>query len=293
MDRKETNSLIRQYIEQKELYEEYSEVSAKLIKTFLINSHIPVYAIEQRTKGIDNLREKISRKSVQGVVYKKISDITDLSGVRIIVFFEDDIRRVNDILKGEFQFRRKDLGADTQERKKLLRGYVSVHSLITLKTSRARLSEYTRFKGLVCEVQVMSVLQHAWAEIEHGIGYKPKIREAELERSEIRALFKKNADLVRRVDKNFVDIRKKHAALLADYSAKVEQRKLLLLPVNNETVRTYLRKRLNRSKIPRSVVVGLMQEAFIYSLKNLSELDRYLDKKDTNTNNDSGFVFVQ
>lgn len=293
MDRKETNSLIRQYIEQKELYEEYSEVSAKLIKTFLINSHIPVYAIEQRTKGIDNLREKISRKSVQGVVYKKISDITDLSGVRIIVFFEDDIRRVNDILKGEFQFRRKDLGADTQERKKLLRGYVSVHSLITLKTSRARLSEYTRFKGLVCEVQVMSVLQHAWAEIEHGIGYKPKIRESELERSEIRALFKKNADLVRRVDKNFVDIRKKHAALLADYSAKVEQRKLLLLPVNNETVRTYLRKRLNRSKIPRSVVVGLMQEASIYSLKNLSELDRYLDKKDTNTNNDSGFVFVQ
>lgn len=293
MDRKETNSLIRQYIEQKELYEEYSEVSATLIKTFLINSHIPVYAIEQRTKGIDNLREKISRKRVQGRVYKKISDITDLSGVRIIVFFEDDIRRVNDILKGEFQFRRKDLGADTQERKKLLRGYVSVHSLITLKTSRARLSEYTRFKGLVCEVQVMSVLQHAWAEIEHGIGYKPKIRESELERSEIRALFKKNADLVRRVDKNFVDIRKKHAALLADYSAKVEQRKLLLLPVNNETVRTYLRKRLNRSKIPRSVVVGLMQEASIYSLKNLSELDRYLDKKDTNTNNDSGFVFVQ
>lgn len=293
MDRKETNSLIRQYIEQKELYEEYSEVSATLIKTFLINSHIPVYAIEQRTKGIDNLRDKISRKRVQGRVYKKISDITDLSGVRIIVFFEDDIRRVNDILKGEFQFRRKDLGADTQERKKLLRGYVSVHSLITLKTSRARLSEYTRFKGLVCEVQVMSVLQHAWAEIEHGIGYKPKIRESELERSEIRALFKKNADLVRRVDKNFVDIRKKHAALLADYSAKVEQRKLLLLPVNNETVRTYLRKRLNRSKIPRSVVVGLMQEASIYSLKNLSELDRYLDKKDTNTNNDSGFVFVQ
>jgi ppGpp synthetase/RelA/SpoT-type nucleotidyltranferase len=293
MDRKETNSLIRQYIEQKELYEEYSEVSATLIKTFLINSHIPVYAIERRTKGIDNLREKISRKRVQGRVYKEISDITDLSGVRIIVFFEDDIRRVNDILKGEFQFRRKDLGADTQERKKLLRGYVSVHSLITLKTSRARLSEYTRFKGLVCEVQVMSVLQHAWAEIEHGIGYKPKIRESELERSEIRALFKKNADLVRRVDKNFVDIRKKHAALLADYSAKVEQRKLLLLPVNNETVRTYLRKRLNRSKIPRSVVVGLMQEAFIYSLKNLSELDRYLDKKDTNTNNDSGLVFVQ
>lgn len=36
------------------------------------------------------------------------------------------------------------------------------------------MTEYKDYKTLKCEIQVRSILQHAWAEIEHDLGYKGK-----------------------------------------------------------------------------------------------------------------------
>ena len=41
-----------------------------------------------------------------------------------------------------------------------------------LGSNRRKLSEYKKFDGLVAEIQIRTVLQHAWAEIEHDIRYK-------------------------------------------------------------------------------------------------------------------------
>jgi len=41
-----------------------------------------------------------------------------------------------------------------------------------MSSERVNLPEYDRFEGLCCEIQVRSLLQHAWAEIEHDRGYK-------------------------------------------------------------------------------------------------------------------------
>jgi ppGpp synthetase/RelA/SpoT-type nucleotidyltranferase len=46
--------------------------------------------------------------------------------------------------------------------------------LVRFKAPRTQLPEYERFGGIVVEIQVRTVLQHGWAEIEHGIGYKPE-----------------------------------------------------------------------------------------------------------------------
>ena len=51
-------------------------------------------------------------------------------------------------------------------------GYQSVHYLVALKEDRTSLSEYLQYKGLIAEIQVRTILQHAWAEIEHDIQYK-------------------------------------------------------------------------------------------------------------------------
>src|SRR5258708_36248047 len=62
-----------------------------------------------------------------------------------------------------------DKGDDMRKQEKF--GYQSVHYLVKLRANRTALPEYARFSGLVAEVQVRTVLQHAWAEIEHDIQY--------------------------------------------------------------------------------------------------------------------------
>ncbi len=51
-------------------------------------------------------------------------------------------------------------------------GYQSIHYLVKLKGERARLAEYRNLKDGVVEIQIRTILQHAWAEIEHDIQYK-------------------------------------------------------------------------------------------------------------------------
>jgi hypothetical protein len=51
-------------------------------------------------------------------------------------------------------------------------GYSSLHLIARLGEARSELLEYSDYKGMECEIQIRSVLQHAWAEIEHDLGYK-------------------------------------------------------------------------------------------------------------------------
>lgn len=51
-------------------------------------------------------------------------------------------------------------------------GYLSVHYVLQLSKKRLELVEYKEYENLKCEVQVRTLLQHAWAEIEHDKNYK-------------------------------------------------------------------------------------------------------------------------
>lgn len=54
-------------------------------------------------------------------------------------------------------------------------GYCSVHYVVEMSQKRLNLYEHQAYEGLKCEIQIRSVLQHAWAEIEHDLGYKSEI----------------------------------------------------------------------------------------------------------------------
>lgn len=47
-----------------------------------------------------------------------------------------------------------------------------MHFVASCLSERTRLGEYQRFDGIKFEIQIRSILQHAWAEIEHDLGYK-------------------------------------------------------------------------------------------------------------------------
>lgn len=50
--------------------------------------------------------------------------------------------------------------------------YISNHYLVTLRTERVALPECVSFAGMRCEIQVQTILNHAWAEMAHDTIYK-------------------------------------------------------------------------------------------------------------------------
>lgn len=127
-----------------------------------------VLSISGRTKGRDDILEKIKRKN-----YKNPSkDMTDISGIRVIVYLESDINIVSHIIESAFNV---DQDNSLNQDERLLvnqTGYRSVHYVCDLGENRVTLPEFSDLVGLKFEVQVRTVLQHAWAELAHDRNYK-------------------------------------------------------------------------------------------------------------------------
>jgi hypothetical protein len=53
-------------------------------------------------------------------------------------------------------------------------GYKSIHIVASFTNDRLQLIEYSKFKDLKFEIQIRTVLQHAWAQIGHDRKYKSR-----------------------------------------------------------------------------------------------------------------------
>ena len=137
--------LIREYLNCSHIYEKYSEQLAGLLKLLLFNAGIKYQHITYRAKGEKELRNKIVRKSKIGRRYENLNDITDLAGVRIIVYFKDDIKRVVEILEREFYIHKNHTRSLEEEIAKNPREfkYKSDHRIVSLKKTNENL-----FKGI-------------------------------------------------------------------------------------------------------------------------------------------------
>ncbi|MEJ0074078.1 MAG: RelA/SpoT domain-containing protein [Alphaproteobacteria bacterium] len=103
----------------------------------------------------------------------------DLAGARIIFYTDTDVDR---FIGSRLIFENFDVESDgvkihhpTAENDE--RQYRGIHYTIRLKDDRTRLPEYAKFKGLRCEVQLQTILHHAWSETSHDILYKSEARE--------------------------------------------------------------------------------------------------------------------
>jgi ppGpp synthetase/RelA/SpoT-type nucleotidyltranferase len=160
--------LIDRYKSRQALHAQFAQRLEALLVELLKESKIRTHAVTSRAKDPESLRAKLKRKS-----YKTLAEITDLTGIRIVVYFQDDIDRVLDVLRSEFEIDYTN-SVDKRERTNQSEfGYRSFHYIISLGTHRAQLREYRPFAEMKAEVQVRSILDHAWAEIQHGaLGYK-------------------------------------------------------------------------------------------------------------------------
>ena len=133
--------------------------AVELVTGILDDAGINYLSITGRTKSVASFAEK-ARRSTGGVrLYPEpLTDIGDQIGVRVITYVHSDVAAVADLLHDQVVvLDDRDMGQETAQEGRF--GYASRHLQVTLA-------------GRVVQVQIRTVLQHAWAEFEHDIRYK-------------------------------------------------------------------------------------------------------------------------
>lgn len=158
------------------LYEEFGEAVAAILQAAVAEQKdLRLQNIQHRAKAPNSLRAKLSKAGAP--VEADIGETAkDVAGCRLIFYTNGDVHRfgLSGILSENFTVdydRSKIHYPDTKEEGAEF--FISENWVVTLSDARCALPEYRRFTGLRCEVQVQTILDHAWAEMAHDTIYKP------------------------------------------------------------------------------------------------------------------------
>ena len=144
----------------------------KKLKENIYLSSQPTY--KARIKSFSSYYKKLIRqKSEEAALSDSLVCLTDMIGIRVICTFLEDISVVLEQLKEIFDIREIERkGADLNFKEF---GYESIHVLIAIPEDciPADIDDNLPLPNdLVCEIQIRTILQDAWAEVEHELIYK-------------------------------------------------------------------------------------------------------------------------
>lgn len=143
-----------------------------------------VHSIKYRIKDPEHLRDKIGRKASEGItvsVDNLFQEITDLIGVRILHLYQDQFSEIHSEIMNkiecgdwtlaelpkaytwdpEAQHFFRELGFEPELKESY---YTSVHYLVKPNNT----------SNICCEIQVRTLFEEIWGEIDHAINYPHK-----------------------------------------------------------------------------------------------------------------------
>ncbi len=136
----------------------------KYIRKLLLKTDIN-FNIKYRLKSFDSYFQKLVRYRQKGI---DPIIINDLIGLRIICPFLEDVERVEQLLRQNFnviEIEHKHAHKSVTEF-----SYEAVH--LTLELPEKYFDGFIPYSGRTCEIQLRTILQDAWAEVEHELIYK-------------------------------------------------------------------------------------------------------------------------
>lgn len=236
-------SAIAEYLRVQSFFENIASVVSRVIQECLKKNGIKVHSVQSRAKDPTSFGRKAAIPSETNPnipKYKEpLKEITDLAGVRIITHFPATLAQVDYLLSEEFEIVEKsNKGLELIEEERF--GYQSIHYLVRVKSDRARLAEYARFADTTVEVQVRTILQHAWAEIEHDIQYKS----SKTIPSEIRRRFMALAGMLEVADREFQAIQDADKEIEDHAKNMVQRGDLGGIEITPNSLKFFLDKRL-------------------------------------------------
>lgn len=263
--------ILDEYREALPIFERMQQEVQTMLHEALERNNIIVTAVDSRIKTEQSLAGKLALK---GGKYATLSDITDILGARIITFYTDDVDRIAAMAEQLFE-----IDWENSVDKRMLHqldsfGYNSLHYI-------CRLPGYDyRF-----ELQLRTTLQHAWAAINHDIGYKTGV---EIPREYLRRI-NRLAGILEMADDEFSRIRTE----ITDYRRRVQQLvqngKLDDVQLDGDTFNSYLKAKpfdglnkriaaINQAEIQEVPLTQYLRVFKALGCKTLGDVDRLVRK---------------
>lgn len=225
--------LMQQYHERLHIYRRIEQLAFERLTAKFADQHFCVTSVEHRIKEEKSLAGKLELK---GSKYKSLADITDILGIRVITFYNDDVDKVGAIVKSIFNIDWKESIDKRKQHQLTSFGYNSLHYICRLPKqivddpTMPELNEY-RF-----EIQMRTALQHVWSTIEHDTGYKSGV----MLPPEYRRQFSRLSGMLELIDDAFCRLRTELAAYRRQVKSLVDSGKLEEVPLDTESFRHYL-----------------------------------------------------
>jgi putative GTP pyrophosphokinase len=156
------------YSDTRTLHAGLADTVRSTLENLLRHNAVPYLGVTSRVKALNSALAKLVRKAYSD----PRRDMTDIVGVRVVTFIEADAARACRVVADSFNIHPGDSGDKAASLGVDRFGYRSVHYVCDLGIDRTGLPEFAAFKDIPFEIQVRTVLQHAWAEIEHDRSYK-------------------------------------------------------------------------------------------------------------------------
>ena len=150
------------------LYDQCGKRAKELLTLLLNQNGLAFHSIDCRIKE----KESYLNKCKLSKYTDPINQITDVCGLRIISYTNHDVKEIAKLIDKEFFVDNENTIDKHSEMDADRVGYLSVHYIVRFNSSRTELTEYSLYKDIRFEIQVRTLLQHAWAEIEHDRNYK-------------------------------------------------------------------------------------------------------------------------
>jgi ppGpp synthetase/RelA/SpoT-type nucleotidyltranferase len=216
---------------------------------------LTVLTVEHRVKAEKSLAGKLERN---GDYYNVFEDLTDILGCRIVCFLSDEIDAIGKKVEESFVIDWEN----SSDKRALIKddtfGYLSLHYICSLPFGDKWPDEIC---GKKFEIQIRTILQHAWSAINHDIGYKSDFGVPR----DVRRQFARLAGLLELADDEFVRARDNMVGYTEDIRRRIITDEADDVTINMISLNEYV---LNNRKMR-----GLINEIAAISGAEISEID--------------------
>jgi len=244
----------------------------KLVETLIASEGINIHSVSGRVKERDSFLKKCEKDK-----YSDVEQITDLVGVRVITYILEDVEKVCKLIENEFTVDDANSVDKSVSLKENEMGYLSVHYILRLSGRRCDLPEHRAYSGMCFEIQIRTLLQHAWAEFSHDKNYKfAGVLDSKTNRS-----FFITAGALELIDAEFQRISDAISKYEEAVKEKTAEGDLDSIEINSTSLLEYLNGRFKSSKLQKSFNgcdEKIVRELKDFGLNTISDIDAIVPK---------------